>query len=106
MAWEGCEKRKPIREPIQVDHRRWVKYGDKWYDPQEWLSYCRKVGMNMGKGSYRDITKVLEEAQRIIMRRIKEGKDVSHYLPRYFEFEERVRKYYYDIAIYNVGQYY
>lgn len=106
MGWEGGEKQRPKMEPIQVSERLWVRYGDKWYDPQEWLAYCRKVGMNMGRGNYKDITKVLEEAQRIIMRRVKEGKDVSHYLVKYFEFEKRVRNYYYGKALYNNGQYY
>lgn len=106
MAWEGGEKQKRTQPDIQIDHRLWVRYGNQWYDPLEWYYYCRKVGMNLGKGSYRDITKVLEEAQRIIMRRIKEGKDVSHYLPKYFEFEKRVFSYYHTKALYGYGQYY
>lgn len=96
MGWEGGEKRKHTTVRLTINHRSWVWYNKKWYDPQEWYEYCRKVGINPMKGNFRDIWGVLEEAQRIIMRRVQEGKDITHYLPKYFEFEKRVRDYYYS----------
>lgn len=73
---------------------KWVKYKNIWYDPLEWYILARANNYSSTFGEYCDIEEVLKMAQDTISRLAKEDKDIIGLLARYFEFEQRVRKYY------------